>query len=340
MKIKDVMGLEKPLIKFMEVVSLGVGKIYEPFHIKRIAESEAKAIEIKSEAKIKADINEIEMIAKKLSENISVPIKYKNDNIEINTNDTSDIIMRAQSRFLYQEIKKQENIESVITKTYTELKGEKETSEEPVDQDWIIRYFNSIEDVSEESMQQIWSKVLSGEIKQPGSFSKRTLDILRNLSKEEAELFEKINKSSIKFNNKNYIVDEADTLVEYNDLLKLSECGLINSTLINWEAYSSNDKDFVSVCDGQVILSSKINENLHISIRAYNFTNTGNQIANIINKEKEKDLLIKVAKAFKKNNLNAKISVHNIINSIDYDDVNLKLEDIDYDDVDLLEKKS
>lgn len=41
-------------------------------------------------------------------------------------------------------------------------------------------------------MRIIWSKVLAGEIAKPGSYSRRTLDVLKNLSQEEARTFKKL----------------------------------------------------------------------------------------------------------------------------------------------------
>ena len=38
-EIHDILGLEEPLTKLIECVSNGIGKIYEPTHIKRIAKA-------------------------------------------------------------------------------------------------------------------------------------------------------------------------------------------------------------------------------------------------------------------------------------------------------------
>jgi len=54
--------------------------------------------------------------------------------------------------------------------------------------DWFVRFFEDAGNISDEKMQEIWAKVLAGEIKQPGSFSLRTLEVLRNLSSDEAEI--------------------------------------------------------------------------------------------------------------------------------------------------------
>jgi len=180
--IHDLLGLSEPLKKLIETTSIGVGKLYEPLHIKRLVK--AKAIEMQT-------------ISDAVTDNIGLPIKYENGSINVNSEDTNDLIKRTQNRLLFQEIQKQQNIDSVVAGTYDILERETVVSEEPVDKDWIIRFFNSVEDISNQDLQQIWSKILAGEIKQPKSFSVRTLELLHNISYEEAMLFEKICKSSI-----------------------------------------------------------------------------------------------------------------------------------------------
>ena len=43
-------------------------------------------------------------------------------------------------------------------------------------------------------MREIWGRVLAGEVKRPKSYSLRTMEILRNLAKEEAALFVKASR--------------------------------------------------------------------------------------------------------------------------------------------------
>ena len=83
-------------------------------------------------------------------------------------------------------------------------------------------------------MQLLWAKVLAGEIKEPSSYSLRTLDVLRNISKEEAEYFVKIFNDSIKTESEKYVISaDHDYLlkngINYSDILMLEEIGLINS---------------------------------------------------------------------------------------------------------------
>lgn len=100
--------------------------------------------------------------------------------------------------------------------------------------DWFIRYYEASGNISDKEMQVLWAKILAGEIEKPSSYSLRTLDVLRNMSKEEAECFVKIFNDSIKTESEKYVISaDHDYLlkngINYSDILMLEEIGLINS---------------------------------------------------------------------------------------------------------------
>ena len=72
-----------------------------------------------------------------------------------------------EQRVRFQEEKRQTNIESVIAQAAQEL-GDREVQDHEVDHDWTPRFFNNVQDVSSEEMQQLWAKVLAGEVERPG----------------------------------------------------------------------------------------------------------------------------------------------------------------------------
>ena len=61
-----------------------------------------------------------------------------------------------------------------------------ESSDKQYSFDWFIRYYEASGNISDEEMQLLWAEILAGEIEKPSSYSLRTLDVLRNMSKEEA----------------------------------------------------------------------------------------------------------------------------------------------------------
>lgn len=175
--ISDVFGLSQPLTKLVETVSSGIGKVYEPTHIRRMA---------------KARTTEIALISGAVNENINLPMSYENGGITIDTQDANDLVTRAQNRFLFQQMRKQQNIDAVVANAYNELQQTKTVSNDPVDEDWINSFFDFVANISNDQMQILWGKVLAGEVEKPNSFSIRTLDILRKMTQEDARCFASI----------------------------------------------------------------------------------------------------------------------------------------------------
>ncbi|MBA6421117.1 DUF2806 domain-containing protein [Pseudomonas sp. 5Ae-yellow] len=154
--LMDLEGMSQPLTKLVEVVADGVGGLYAPFGTVRAAKADAKAMIIRTQAE----------------------------------NEAASLRDRAKGRLEYRESIRQENIESISVKAAGELPTE--VSDKPVDKDWILQYLNRAQDVSDSDMQLIWARILAGEVASPGSYSKRTLQSLETLDKEEAIAFTKL----------------------------------------------------------------------------------------------------------------------------------------------------
>ena len=119
----------KPLEKLIDVISKGVGTIYKPRAIRKEAEAKAYEIEIIERAKAKASA----------------------EGKEIDV----DLHEWMQERLLHKETRRQLNVESVASIAAEQLNQEETVSNEPVDEDWINRFFNIVEDVSNAEMQKL-----------------------------------------------------------------------------------------------------------------------------------------------------------------------------------------
>ena len=106
-------------------------------------------------------------------------------------------------------------------------------AEKSYDFDWFLRFYEAAGNISDEQMQDIWARILSGEINCPGSFSLRTIDVLRNMSKNDAELFNKICSYVIDVESDAFLPNYETYLeksgITYSEIMRLGEIGLINS---------------------------------------------------------------------------------------------------------------
>ena len=198
---------------------------------------------------------------------------------------------RAYQRVLNEDILRQKNIEDVVQGAAEMLThGELGTQTKFVDEDWLRQFKNCLQDISEKDMKLIWSKVLAGEIKKPKSYSIRTIHLLGKLSKDDADIITKIAPFTLTDSSgRRVIIHERrkdNGLLEFSDLLFLSELGLLETSLnvgMSWTF--DNIKDDYSNCitlnNGSVGINIYTNQKEY-ALPAYTATVVGNQIFSLI----------------------------------------------------------
>ena len=145
--------LSRPATVLVEKISDAIGGYFRPWQIKRVAQAEADAEKIKALAHL--EITELQR--------------------------------RALKRFIAEEAKKQDNMESITSKAFPMIDDDSKPQE--IEDDWIINFFDKCRLISDEEMQNLWAKILAGEANSPGKFSKRTVNFLGSLDKSDATLF-------------------------------------------------------------------------------------------------------------------------------------------------------
>ncbi len=261
-----------PIEKLIDCVSGAIGKAYEPRHIRKMADAEAY---------------KVKKIGEAMRENSDIPIVCNPEGITLSTADLEEFVKRTQSRMAYQELKKQENIEATADKAYELLEGEENVSAEPVEQDWMLRFFNSVGDVSNEQMQDIWSKLLAGEIKKPGTYSLRTLETLRNMTQQEAMAFQELCTHCIIRAGTRFILQDSDYQEEYGikfgDILQLSQCGLIildSFLVVNFKLHAGSQ--FVMATDDFVSTVDSTQENTETDVSIFPLTESGIALSKVV----------------------------------------------------------
>jgi hypothetical protein len=156
---------------------------------------------------------------------------------------TSELLVekedRIQIRIKLENERRQDNLENILIKALPHARTEGEGT--PVDVDWLQRFINKAQDISSDDLQDVWARILAGEYNSPKSISLKTMDILSNLTTEEANIFQKL--SSLHFYHGIVLICGTDSQrllkygIAYYDLLSLESSGLIlhpYSTEINF----------------------------------------------------------------------------------------------------------
>ena len=152
----NVGDLSRPATVLVERVSDAIGGLAKPWQIKRVAEAEAGAQRIRTESEI----------------------------------ELADLRLRAGHRFIAEQTRIQSNIEGIVSRSVPRLN--EDATPEKLEDDWIVNFFDKSRNISDEDMQDLWSRILAGEANNPGSFSRKAINLAGDLDKRDAELFRNI----------------------------------------------------------------------------------------------------------------------------------------------------
>lgn len=269
-----------------------------------------------------ADYYAAEQRLRLIRENPDMDIIYTNGQFNAKIKNPEVLQVRAALREQHEAIRQQANIENIISQAANELQGANDgtVSDDPVDDDWVTRFFGITKDISSAEMQFIWSKILAGEIKKPGSFSLRTLEVIRNLSQREATAFKKIIPFVVNNGPMCFLLKDLDYKEKYNiqhtDFLMLDACGLItltDSTVYNPKV--TNEKfDYIQNDFYIIFTQSPAEQEVFLSSYIYPLTTVGQELYSILDHPDNEDVIKDMAKSiFEKNTQKANIFVHKLI---------------------------
>lgn len=165
-EIKDLAGFSEPAKELIRVFASAVGTVYEPWRIVREAEAQAKK-------EVILTLGDIE----------------------------SERLRRSAVERLYaQELQKQQNIEAILSKAASDLQANDNPSATP-DRDWIRRFALEAQEVSDGTLQELWSRLLAGEFRSPGKYPRRVFRVVKDLEPQEAKLLEEVSSKVMTVEN-------------------------------------------------------------------------------------------------------------------------------------------
>lgn len=310
-EIKDLLGLAEPATKLIEIVSGAIGTIYEPRKIKKLADAEAYRIQKLTTTAQDTNFNgEIEFVDGKI----------KINNSDINNSEVKLLVANEVKRLFNEN----ENIKKIADFAYNELENNKIEVSEDIDEDWKNNFFDKGRKIYSEDLQFIFGKILAGEIKQPGTYSKRLLGLLSNLSQKEATIFNKITKYTFKDNkNNSFIISDDEILknfdIKLDEIILLEEAGLINTNPLTISG--------TNVYQYKNYLINFIDDKPNLQI--YFLTKSGCELESIVNNEINIDYLSKIKQKYKIQKMNYSIILSKTENDnqINYSLLNTKYID-------------
>lgn len=278
--MNDLAGMDGAAGKLIDAISKGIGTLYRPRAIRNEAAAKADEIRLLSRAQSDSDAERIQLLTKAQIER-TVALSAAGQ----------ELLERASARVLARELRRQSNIDVISEAAMAQLPPK--VSDAEVDESWATRFFNAAQDVSDEQMQALWGKLLAGEVAEPGHFSIRTIEVLRDLNRAEAEKFQIA--WSLSFDG-GYLVQAPPSRdpwwlspygLEFEDLLSLQSAGLIHNaeSAVPFMMMTSVVAELLELAfttHGRVVRVRSIEKRTELAFPVVRFTRAGLELGRLL----------------------------------------------------------
>lgn len=303
---------ERLVIKLWETVAeKGIGSLFKPWQMRREGRA---SIELKRE----------ELIAIAQAERRAEYIRHGDSRVSVTpvqtllVNDKAEPQQNRQTAFASRIAPAVENVviadtvrrEANVTRAL--LQAEEALESDPqappdakVNDDWLYRWRDSASQVSTEELQNLWGRLLAGEVKAPGTYSLRTLEFLRNLSQPEAEAVSKLSQFVIE----GIIFRKAPEPLEaqgvsFGFLLYMQQLGIVSGVEaigleVSWKSLDKSKFLLTLKCNSVVLVATAEDPGLTIKLPIYQLTALGSQVLSLGKFEPNVAYLEKVAEHLK-----------------------------------------
>lgn len=180
---------------------------------------------------------------------------------------------RSNKRERLASLRKQENIEAIMEKT-SSFCANKSIDKRP-DLDWFERYITLAENVSNTTMQDLWAKILAGELSRPGSYSLKALKVFRDMSIADAKLLAKACSLAVKDQSKKNIRILSGT---YQQPGILNFFNKDRQQHINLSHFGLNYADILSLADNNLLFKQESESNMMASGETLSFYYNGSPL--------------------------------------------------------------
>lgn len=206
---------------------------------------------------------------------------------------------RLQKRQLQRELRQQTNLEEILRDALKNCSSS--ASDHPLDPDWLDEFLQLAERTSNPDMQKLWALIFAKEASVRGSFSIRSLRALSELTRKDAEMFQRAvalssltpGDSSRKiiyscyypsgwgfFNNQEqHHLNLNQFGLPYSSLLWLMEHGLVHSSELDTSSLSKQ-QDY-QIKSGSKVLAYRPQVD-GLKLRYYRFTPVGDELARLV----------------------------------------------------------
>jgi hypothetical protein len=196
--------------------------------------------------------------------------------------------------------------------TSEETHSEGNQADDNLDSDWMNMFIRFAEDASSEQLQQLWGRVLAGEVRKSGSFSRQTLRFIAELDTETAATCEWA---------ANYTVDgiipkfdQWNSGKPFANMIDLQRLGLIDGVggFGPNRKYTFDAAGNVTIQYGETALHIEGDPGAEVKIGAIIITRLGKEVFSLLPSDPKAQILKDIANHFPKDNIR-KISFGRVV---------------------------
>ena len=208
-----------------------------------------------------------------------------------NRTELKELKKRTKYRVLATEVRNQQNLESIAKRSIPLLNNNAKLEE--MDDDWIVNMLNRSMIFADELMQELFARILAGEANSPGSYSKKSVNLLAELEKKDAIFFKSICRFNwnvadrtvpLVFDHNHEIY--AKNGIDYETLKHLDSLGLVQYSVIDIVlAKALTGMIKVSYHDSILVLKAPNNRDYDVSLGHVMLTASGLELCRLFENE-------------------------------------------------------
>lgn len=305
---------ENLVIKLWQtVIDNGVGTLLRPWQIRRdgAAHTKVRALEMLLLAQAESDAEDVKRGRKRvlpdgrlirLTSEANFDASMEANGRKEPSFNIQTIAAESMSRDAARSVQAEVNVSrSILYAEEALIASVQAPSDEDVDSDWIETWREFASKASKEDAYRLWGQVLAGEVKSPGTFSIRTLDFLRGLSKEDAIDITKLGSLFIEgriFVLPNERLKRYGGTVEF--LLEMQQLGLLSGVGVHaptnvFDGSVNGKSGIILRAHGMALGISHKNANTPLGMQAYLFTKLGREVMQLGHFRVDETMLLELA---------------------------------------------
>lgn len=196
-----------------------------------------------------------------------------------------DAIRHANTTAAVDQARNEINVSKAVLYAEEQLKTDHQVpSDRDVEDDWLFIWRDYAGRVGAEDLQRLWGSVLAGEVKSPGRYSMRTLELLKTLSRSEAEAISRLARYEINgviARGQKFHLEEHG--LNFGELLRMQEIGLISGVesiglTMTYESIITEKFMKALISNRKALIVENKDSSKKLSIEAYPLTEVGKQI--------------------------------------------------------------